>query len=102
MAAKTLLTEEEYLRMSFEGYAPEYVDGEVVERGFPNNSHSNTQQKAIFLFRELGERLPVYPRPELRLRVAPGKYRIADVVIYAHQEPVEEYSGPQISDQAIG
>ncbi len=90
MATKTLLSEEEYLAMSFDDWAPEYVDGELVERGLPNNSHSNIQQEFIYTFRKLGERLPLYPRPELRLRVAPGKYRIADVVIYAHEKPVEE------------
>jgi len=90
MPTKALLTEEEYLRTSFDDRAPEYVDGELVERGLPNNSHSRTQQKFVFSFGKLGERLPIYPRPELRLRVAPGKYRIADLVVYAHQEPVEE------------
>ncbi len=90
MPTKTLLTEEEYLRTSFDDRAPDYVDGELVERGLPNNSHSRTQQKSVFLFSKLGEQLPIYPRPELRLRVAPGKYRIADLVVYAHQEPVDE------------
>jgi len=90
MPTKTLLTEEEYLRTSFDDRAPEYVDGELVQRGLPNNSHSRTQQKFVFSFSKLGERLPIYARPELRLRVAPGKYRIADLVVYAHQEPVDE------------
>jgi len=90
MATKTLLTEEEYLAMSFDDQAPEYVDGELVERALPNNSHSKTQHKFSRAFGRLEERLPIYVRPELRLRVAPRKYRIADLVVYAHEEPVEE------------
>jgi len=90
MPTKTLLSEEEYLGMSFDDQAPEYVDGELLERALPNNSHSRTQRKFILSFGKLGERLPLFSHPELRLRVAPGKYRIADVVIYAHEEPVEE------------
>ena len=90
MNVKTLISEEEYLRMSFEDRVPEYVDGELVERGVPNNSHSRTQSKLGSRFERLGERLPLFPRPELRVPVAPGKYRIVDLAVYAHQEPVDE------------
>ena len=90
MPAKTLLSEEEYLAMSFDDRTPEYDDGELVERAFPNRSHSRTQHKFDLVFGKLEERLPLYSHPELRLRVAPRKYRIADVVVYAHEEPVEE------------
>ncbi len=90
MATKTLLTEEEYLAMSFDDRTPEYVDGELVERAWPNRSHSKTQHKFGRAFGRLEERLPIYVRPELRLRVAPRKYRIADLVVYAYEEPVEE------------
>ncbi len=90
MPTKTLLSEEEYLAMSFDDWTPEYVDGELVERALPNNSHSKTQQQFSLSLGKLGERLPIYTRPELRLRVAPRKYRIADVVVYAHEEPAEE------------
>src|SRR5713226_10194307 len=90
MNVKTLISEEEYLRMSFEDRVPEYVDGELVERGVPNNSHSRTQCELVFRFRSLQERLPLFPRTELRVPVAPGKYRIVDLAVYAHQEPLDE------------
>jgi Uma2 family endonuclease len=89
MATRTLITEEEFLRMSFDGPEPDYVDGEVVERAVPNNSHSSAQLELSFVFRALQERLALFPRPELRLRVAPGKYRTADLAVYAHREPTE-------------
>ena len=90
MAVKTLISEEEYLRMSFEDRAPDYVNGELVERSVPNHSHSKTQGELYFRFRSLAERLPLFPRTELRVPVAPRKYRIVDLAVYAHQEPVEE------------
>ena len=90
MAVKTLIGEEEYLRMSFEDRTPEYIDGELVERSAPNYSHSRTQTKLAKRFETLGERLPLFACTELRVPVAPRKYRIVDLAVYAHQEPVEE------------
>ena len=90
MDVKTLISEEEYLRTSFEDRAPEYVDGELVERSVPNKSHSKTQAELTFVFRTLQQRLPLFPFPELRVPVAARKYRIVDLAVYAHQEPAEE------------
>ena len=75
--------------MSFEDRTPEYVDGELVERTMPNNPHSEAQGEVAFVFRKLQERLPLYPRPELRVRVAPRRYRIVDLAVYAHEKPTE-------------
>jgi len=90
MAVKTLTSEEQYLRTSFPGRTPEYVDGELVERTGPNNRHSRAQSKLGARFERLGEQLPLFARPELRVPVAPGRYRIVDLAVYAHQEPVDE------------
>lgn len=89
MSVKTLINEEEYLGMSFEDRVAEYVDGELVARSAPNNSHSKAQIELATRFESLRERLPLFPRPELRVPVAPGKYRIVDLAVYAHQEPLE-------------
>ena len=90
MGVKTLISEEEYLRTSFEDRTPEYVDGELVERSVPNKSHSKAQIELGFIFRTLRDRLPLFPFSELRVPVAPRKYRIADLAVYANQEPAEE------------
>jgi Uma2 family endonuclease len=90
MSVKTLISEEEYLGMSFQDRVPEYVNGELVERSGPDNLHSRTQVELAFVFRTLQQRLPLFPFSELRVPVAPGKYRIVDLAVYAHQEPVEE------------
>ena len=90
MDAKTLIGEEEYLRMSFVDPAPEYVDGELVERSGPNRSHSSAQIELAFVFRTLRQWLPLFPFSELRVSVAPRRYRIVDLAVYAHQEPADE------------
>jgi Uma2 family endonuclease len=90
MSVKTLISEEEYLRTSFEDRAPEYIDGELVERSVPNRSHSRTQTRLAGQFERLRERLPLFACTELRVPVAPTKYRIVDLAVYANQEPAEE------------
>lgn len=85
-----LISEEEYLRTSFLDRTPEYVDGELVERSLPNTSHSKTQVELIFRFGNLRERLPLFPLSELTVPVAPRKYRIVDLAVYAHRMPAVE------------
>ena len=43
-----------------------------------------------FVFRTLRQRLPLFPISELRVPVAPRKYRIVDLAVYAHREPADE------------
>jgi Uma2 family endonuclease len=88
MEEKTLISEQEYLRMPFPDREMEYVCGELVERTLPNNEHSETQGELVYRARKLAETLPLHIRPELRLKVAPGKYRVIDIAIYAGEKPV--------------
>jgi Uma2 family endonuclease len=90
MGVKTLISEDEYPRMTFDGSEVEYVDGEIVERGMPTNSHSKVCKRFNVIFGKLEERLPLYGLPEIRVRVAPRKYRVIDLGVYAGQEPTEE------------
>jgi len=53
MATKPLVPVEEYLRMSFEGPDPEYLDGELLERNLGDDPHSSTQANFIGLFHPL-------------------------------------------------
>lgn len=84
------ISEEAYLHTSFLDRTPEYIDGELTERTEPNNRHSRTQSKLIARFERLGEQFSLFPRPELRVPVAPARYRIVDLAVYAHQEPVDD------------
>ena len=89
MAAKTLITEAEYLRMTFDGREPDYVGGELVERGMPNYQHGRTQSVFSELMRPWRLERRLFNATELRIQTAPGHYRVADAVVYRDREPVE-------------
>jgi Uma2 family endonuclease len=87
MGTKTLISEQEYLTTSYLDRTPEYVEGEIVERSLPNHTHSEIQVELIYRFRGLSERFPIHTRSELRLRVAPQRYRIVDVAVFYKEKP---------------
>src|SRR5438046_6418282 len=91
MSTKSAVSIEEYLRTSFEGLDREYVDGEIVERTLPDNSHSETHWRLSGLIWDLSKRLPIHGRTELRSRVAKTRVRIPDVSIYAGQNPTDRF-----------
>lgn len=86
VSTKTQIRAEDYLRMTFEHDA-EFVHGEIVERGMPDEIHSAIQFLILLRFGSLIESYSLYPRPEIRMQVAPEKYRIADVAIFAGSRP---------------
>jgi Uma2 family endonuclease len=77
------------LRTSFEGPDREYLDGEIVERSLGENQHSEVQARLIEIFYELRKAKPLFSRPELRLKVGPGRFRIPDVAVFASEKPRE-------------
>jgi Uma2 family endonuclease len=89
MAAKALISVEEYLRTSFDGPDREYVDGEIVERNRGELQHSAIQARLIEIFYELRKRQPLFAMPELRHKVKPSVYRIPDVAVFAGEKPAE-------------
>jgi Uma2 family endonuclease len=91
MSTRTLITPEEYERMSFEGPEPDYLDGELVERPLPNDSHSSAQTELIAVFLEFRKSHPVHIRPELRLHVSSHRYRIADLAVFLGERPAYPY-----------
>jgi len=88
MAVKTQITVEEYLQTSFEVDC-EYLDGEVVERNVGEYAHSKAQRRLVFSFGLLSQRLPFYACPEIRVQVAPRRYRVVDLAVFAGDEPAE-------------
>lgn len=89
MATKAQVTEEQYLHMTFE-YDAELVHGEIVERAMPTNIHSLIQ---FLILMEIGRLIrlhPLFPRPELRLRLAPDVYRVPDISVFAIRPPQGE------------
>jgi Uma2 family endonuclease len=87
MTTKAAVSIEEYLRACFEGLDREYVDGEIVERTLPTNSHSKTQCRLGRIFDTFGDTLPLYARVELRSRVSRTRVRIPYVSVYSGDEP---------------
>jgi Uma2 family endonuclease len=86
MATKAGITAEQYLHMTFEHDA-EFVHGEIVERALPDNTHSLIQFLILMAIGRLIRAHPLFPRPELRLRLASDVYRIPDISVFAGDAP---------------
>src|SRR6202035_5320246 len=86
VATKTQITAEQYLRMTFEHDA-EFVHGEIVERGMPDEIHSAIQFLILLRFGSLINSYPLYPRPEMRMKVTRNAYRVADIAVFAGSRP---------------
>lgn len=87
MGATTLISESEYLQMTFDGPEAEYVDGEVRERSMPTFFHSRAASWVHGMFFMASLKHPLFPCPELRMRVAPGRIRVPDLVVFAYHTP---------------
>ena len=83
MATKTLIAPEEYLRTSFEGAEPDYVDGELVERSVPNFFHSEIQVALGDAFKPWQDRKQLFRAAEIRLRLVHNKFRVADFALFS-------------------
>ena len=46
-ATQPVVSLEDYLRMSFEGPSPEFVNGEIVERGMTMYPHAKAQSRCV-------------------------------------------------------
>jgi Uma2 family endonuclease len=95
VATKTQVRAEDYLRMTFEHDA-ELVHGDIVERGMPDETHSAIQFLMLLRFGSLIQSYPLYPRPELRMKVAPNVYRIADIAVFAGTAPQRVPESPPL------
>ena len=89
MAAGTQISLEEYLRTSFDGPDREFVDGSILERNVGDNFHSEAQINLGGFFHLARKRLPLHARPELRVQVAPRRYRVIDLAVFAGERPAE-------------
>ncbi len=91
MAAKTTaLPVEAYLRMSFEGPEPDYVDGELVERHLGSLPHSNTQKRLLRII-DACKSGRVNSYPELTLRISATHYGVADIAVFEGSTPEGNY-----------
>jgi Uma2 family endonuclease len=89
MATTTFVPVETYLRMETEPDC-EYVDGQIEERPMPEYSHAVWQEAILAFFRTHGKEWGIRALPELRVRVAPTRYRIPDVTVLSRSAPLEQ------------
>jgi Uma2 family endonuclease len=89
MPSRTLVSVDEYLHTS---YHPDcdYVDGAIVERNVGELDHSDLQAEIVVYFRSRLRSRSVHAFPELRVQVAPNRFRIPDVCIVAGDKPSEQ------------
>ena len=80
MATNTLIPVSEYLRTS---YSPDcdYVDGEVQERNLGELDHSDLQLRFLELLSTPANKTYLRANPEVRVQVAPARFRVPDVCI---------------------
>jgi Uma2 family endonuclease len=88
MATKAPVTAEQYLHMTFE-YDAEFVRGEIVERTWPDKTHSAIQFRVLMEVGRLIQSYPLFPYPELRLRLEARVFRVPDVCVFAGAPPQE-------------
>lgn len=70
----------EYLHTSYEPDC-EWIDGEIRERGMPDEYHSTLQMFFLFYFQSRSQELAIRVRPSLRLKVSALRYRVPDVML---------------------
>lgn len=86
MAMKTLISSEEYLRSSFDGSEPDYIAGELMERPVPNFVHSRVQIRLSDAFKPWEDRRQLFRASEIRLRVTPDRFRVADFAVFLSEK----------------
>jgi Uma2 family endonuclease len=100
MSTRALVPVEEYLRMSFEGPDPEYLDGELVERNLGDDSHCSTQARLAICFGKHLDRLRI--RTEIHMRLASARIRVADLAIF-REKPADRIpsSPPHVAVEIV-
>ena len=86
MGTSLLVSEQEYLRTSYEPDC-EYDEGVVLERNVGERPHSILETAFGAFFFERRKRFRIQVLTEQRIRIAPRKYRVADVCVYKEPAP---------------
>ena len=93
MLARSQIGVEEYLDLVFEDRPePDYVDGEMVERALPTPIHSQIQSVLTLLFAPLLSRFRLILMSELRVQIAPCRFRVVDFAVYRDERPTGRYA----------
>jgi len=90
MGATTLIPVEEYLSSVYEPDC-DYVDGQLEDRNVGEKDHSKLQFKIQLLLSRIPE---IFIFPEVRIRVAPTRFRVPDVAVYLTEPPEQVFTTP--------
>ena len=82
MEAKVVMTVEEYRHAQFDGPDRDYVDGEVVERNMGELPHARLQSELLLRLWSAAKHLGFQVLPEIRIQVAPTRFRVADIAAW--------------------
>jgi Uma2 family endonuclease len=86
VATGTLISEEEYLRSSYEPDC-EYEDGVLIERNAGTIKHSDLQTLLSAYFVQRRKVWGVRVLVEARVKIRPGKYMIPDICVFPAPGP---------------
>jgi Uma2 family endonuclease len=89
MATTTHVPVEVYLRSSYEPDA-EFVDGKIEERPMGEREHALWQKAILKWFWQHEKEWGVEVLQELRVQVAPTRYRVPDVTVLDRSQPSEQ------------
>ena len=87
MSATAQFSLQDYLDAEFEDRAPEYVDGEIVERPMTSLLHAKVQSEFHLLLGATAKKHGLQAYVEAPMRVSPEKIRIPDVALFEGGEP---------------
>jgi len=91
MATSTQVMVEEYLHSGYQGPDCDFVDGEVIQRNVGGIDHSTVQRRLTVYFDRLAAKHELSVFPELRMKLGPRKFRVADLAIYEGPAPEERF-----------
>src|SRR5947209_20481712 len=80
MASAALISLEEYLANVYDPDC-EYLDGELLERNVGESDHAGLQGLLTAWLVGLRQTLHIHVFPELRVQVAPARYRVPDLTV---------------------
>jgi Uma2 family endonuclease len=91
--ARTQIGVEEYLGLVFpDRPAPDYVQGEVVERSLPTVIHSQVHASIGVLFEPVSRKVRLTMMLGLRMQLEPRLFRVVDFAIYLGARPEGRYA----------
>lgn len=88
-AATSLISVDEYLRTVSDPDC-EYVAGYLEERSVGEREHAAWQDALLAWFRDHKHEWNIFVYPELRIQVAPDRFRVPDVTILSRSAPREQ------------